>query len=87
MSSPVLKNQAMARKLSKGEALDVRAIGTEVEPGVFELQSFTEDVDYCDAQTEAWIWSVGRRQADGQLLAATDARFYERPGYECLWLR
>jgi hypothetical protein len=82
-----MHNRAMRRKLEDGEALDVRAIGKELEPGVFELSRFVDDVDYCDAKNEEWIWSIGRRLRDGVVLAATNARFYQNDEFECLWLR
>jgi hypothetical protein len=80
-------NYAMARKLGTGEAVDVRHLGEEIEPGIFRLHHFIEDVDYCNAQREVWTWSIGRRKTDDAILAATDVRFYENPEFECLWLR
>jgi len=80
-------NYAMEEKLAAGEALDVRHLGEEIEPGIFRLRHFIADVDYCDGQGEAWIWSIGRRKTDDAILAATDARFYGDPEFECLWLR
>ena len=47
---------------------------------------FEDDKDYCDAVTEEWIWSVGRNEA-GLILASTTPEFYQREGWECLWLR
>jgi hypothetical protein len=82
-----MANQAMANKLIKGKALDVRTVGHEVEPGVYQLRGYVDDVDYCDAEKEQWIWSIGKRLSDGVILASTDARFYENPDYKCLWLR
>lgn len=90
-------NQAMARKLATGEALDVEhpdlraPIGiVEYGPafvGVYRLQRFVDDVDYCVARTEEWIWSIGKRLEDGAIFASTDTRFYQNPAFECLWLR
>jgi hypothetical protein len=86
-----MKNKAMERKLnptSKIQCLDVRVIGKETDdPLIFELEDFIEDVDYCDKETERWIWSIGRRNADGKIFASIDTRFYQNPEYECLWLR
>lgn len=82
-----MQNKAMEAKLDSFDALDVRTIGFEIEPGVFELQKFSEDTDYCDAGTEQWIWSIGKREKDGKIFASTDARFYQKSGYDCLWLR
>jgi hypothetical protein len=82
-----MHNQAMLRKLLTGDAIDVRSVGTEVEPGVFEISAFVDECDYCDAEKEQWIWSVGRRRSDGRIFAAVDARFYATGVFECLWLR
>jgi hypothetical protein len=82
-----MQNKSMEAKLDKLDAMDVRVIGFEVEPGVFELSKFTEDMDYCDVENEQWIWSIGKREKDGKIFASTDARFYQKAGYECLWLR
>lgn len=82
-----MQNQAMQRKLTSRECLDVRALGEEIEPGLYRLDHFIEDVDYADAETETWVWSVGKSKDDGKIYAATDTRFYQNPAYECLWLR
>jgi len=82
-----MSNKAMQNKLMKDKAIDVRMAGTEVEKGVFELREFVDDVDYCDAQTESWIWSIGRRLSDRKIFASTDTRFYQNSDYHCLWLR
>jgi hypothetical protein len=75
----------MARKLSASEAIDL-ATSEQPEPGVYVVERFVGDVDYCDSSREAWIWSIGR-DASGCVLAATDTRFYQNPDFECLWLR
>lgn len=82
-----MQNLAMQRKLAARECIDIRAIGVEIAPGVFELRDFIEDVDYCDAVNERWVWSIGRHKIDGKIFAAFDARFYMNPDYTCLWLR
>lgn len=85
-----MKNQAMARKLLSGRALDVERLSPELptENGrVYRLERFVEDVDYCVASTEAWIWSIGRRLEDGAIFASVDTRFYANDAFECLWLR
>jgi hypothetical protein len=81
-------NRRMAEKLQAGEAIDVEKIGHPTDdPAVFELSNYQDDVDYCIGSREQWIWTIGREIATGRILAATDARFYEDPAYECLWLR
>jgi hypothetical protein len=83
----LMKNRAMQRKLDAGEAFDVRRVGEEIDPGVFRLVDFILDVDYCDAQNEAWIVSIGEQLRSGEIHAATDNRFYHNPDYKCVWLR
>jgi hypothetical protein len=82
-----MSNKAMLRKLLTHDALDVCVEGREVEPGVYRLRRFCEGVDYCDASKEAWIWSIGKRKTDGEILASTDSRYYRNDDFECLWLR
>lgn len=82
-----MKNLRMCEKLNLGECIDVRQIGREIQPGFFELESYTDDVDYCDAKTEQWIWSIGRRIEDGVIVASLDTSLYMNPQYVCLWLR
>lgn len=96
---PTLRNRAMARKLVQGRALDVRTMMLQVEPAtathrwwpdgalIFTLREYVDNKDYCDVETERWIWSIGRCLLDGRILASTDLRFYENPDFECLWLR
>ena len=93
-----MTNLRMKEALEAGECVDVSAC-EEVEPGVFELRGDAREsaedsvgaqgwgVDFCVASREAWIWSIGKRRSDGAVLASTDARFYQHPDFECLWLR
>lgn len=80
-------NLRMAEKLKQEKCIDVLTIGKEIESGLYELNDFEEDVDYCDAKKELWIWSIGKRYSDNKIYAATDGRFYQNKNYECLWLR
>lgn len=86
MATVELMNRAMAEKIRKGEARDVSPYiqpdGTYALPARF----FVEDIDYCDASSEEWVWSIGKF-ADGSIHAALDGRFYQVEGIECLWLR
>jgi len=84
----------MAEKLAAAECIAVESIlapnqndPDPITDGTYRLRSFTEDVDYCVRATEAWIWSIGKRLSDGAIFAATDGRFYQLPGWDCLWLR
>lgn len=93
-----MRNQAMARKLSNEDAIDIEKItvhGTEKDAadpqlaGAFKIDplQFVDDRDYCVSSSEEWIWSIGRRRSDGAVFAALDGRFYQNPEFECLWLR
>ena len=86
-----MKNLRMQEKLNRMVCLDVAVHGREVEAGIFEMdESFDflcDGKDLCVAQTEEWIWSVGRRKSDGKIFASTDSRFYGDDAYECIWLR
>jgi hypothetical protein len=89
---PNMRNRAMARKLAQDKCVDVSkrgklVEGTEEKPLVFELSDFDDDTDYAHVPTETWMWSVGKNLETGQILAATDGRFYQNPAYTCLWLR
>lgn len=91
-------NRAMRDKLERGECVDVSrcAIYTndetpDIAHGAYVIPPdvWQEDVDYCNADIETWIWSIGRRQGDGMIFAAHDVRFYqaEAKGFACLFLR
>lgn len=92
-----MQNQAMARKLAAGEAIDVDRVAVDRTPedradaelagaDVWRLSAFQDDRDYCVGSLEAWIWSIGKR-GDGAIFAARDTRFYQNPRFECLFLR
>jgi hypothetical protein len=80
------KNQAMRRKLANGEAVDISARPKTPE-GHYMLEEFVEDVDYCDAKTEEWIWSIGKHIETGKIFASTTTFFYQNVAFTCLWLR
>lgn len=78
-------NQAMKEKLDSAEAVDVSECNRE--GSYYVLSKFRQDRDYCDAKTESWIWSIGRRHRDGVILASLQSDLYQNPDFECLWLR
>jgi len=88
-------NLAMKRKLDRGECLDVNVegirIGTvgpsDLIDGTWHLREFQDNVDYCDAEGERWIWSIGKSMETGRIYASLDSRFYQCDGFECLFLR
>jgi hypothetical protein len=82
-----MMNRSMEELLKSGDALDVRKIGHAIQPGLFALDEFHEGKDYCDAEHEVWMWSIGRDKDTGDILASTTAEFYQHPDFECLWLR
>jgi hypothetical protein len=84
-----MKNLRMAEKLRARQALDVGTVGLRhpSRQGVWILPKIIDGMDYCDAQSESWIWSIGMDKKTGQILASTTTEFYENPDYECLWLR
>jgi hypothetical protein len=82
-----MKNTWMRNALRSGDAIDVRVIGVEVEPGVFRLNEFIPDVDYVDAEDEVFIYSIGKGLESGEILASVDTRFYMNEDYECIYLK
>lgn len=81
-----MNNRAMLRKLARGDCIDVAECERTPE-GHYILKEFEEDMDYCDAAAEDWIWSIGKRKNDGVILASRSAEFYQHPDFECLFLR
>jgi len=81
-----IKNTWMKNALRSGNAIDVRMLGVEVEPGVFRLSEFIPEVQYVDAEDEDFIRSIGKDLESGEILAAIDTRFYNNEDYECLYL-
>lgn len=81
-------NKRMEEKLSDGRAIDISTCKCTPE-GYYILSKFDEDedVDYCDAKNEWWIWSIGRNYATGEILASTNNIFYQNNEYKCLFLR
>lgn len=78
-------NQSMAKKLRDHEAINISQCPREGK--FYHLSRFVEDVDYCDADLEVWMWSIGQRKSDGAILASRGTEFYQNPEFECLWLR
>jgi len=88
--SAQLQNREMARQLEDARAVDVRALGTLLADGTYELQRFLDHgVEYCDPALEVWIYSIGIEPVTARIVAATDTRFLHLrdSGWHCLWLR
>jgi hypothetical protein len=83
-----MHNLSMLRKLKSGEVTDISCYPKEGHHYTLPEDFFLPDeMDYCDAKTERWIWSIGRRKKDGVMIASLDGDLYQNDDYECLWLR
>lgn len=71
--------------IRNGECIDLS--DAPREGNYYVVENFKEDVDYCDALEEVWIWSIGRRRCDGKILASRDGTLYMNSKFDCLWLR
>lgn len=83
-----MKNNAMAEGLLNGSVRDVSKLERD-DYGRYKLPPgfFLPELDYCDAEKEEWVWSIGRRKENGELLASTAVEFLHSTDYECVWLR
>lgn len=89
----------MSHKLSIGEAIDVSKM-KRIGP-YYVLPKFVQGKDYCNSETEKWIWSIGVAEANlrgtfqgilyaipkGTILASHYTDLYDCDGINCLWLR
>lgn len=84
-------NKAMERKLETDEAIDLADYPREGRYYVLDedaaYAAALAGMDFCDARTEEWIWSIGQRHSDGAVLASTRADLYDNPYFKCLWRR
>jgi len=83
----VMTNLAMRDMLMKGEAIDVSQFDRTRPEGFYVLPDFNGDKDYCDAQRELWIMSIGQHKKTRQILASPTTVLFRHPDYECLFLR
>src|SRR5215467_10998757 len=81
----LLRNKTMERKLNAGICKDVSACQRKGD--FYVLSAVMPGMDYCNAQTEQWIWSIGRHNKSGEILASHTTNFYQHPRFDCLWLR
>lgn len=93
MKTLPLKNRAMARKLARGDCIDLKDCPRTVTGDyVVASATFRVDHDYCDSSREVWIWSIAlvkrplpSKMADGSAriiapdtyLASPTARFHD----------
>lgn len=83
-----MTNRAMQRKLYAGQAVDLSGQKDEGGRGeAYRLSMFEKGVDYCNAETEKWIRSIGRCKETGETFAACDRRYHGDPAFDCLFLR
>lgn len=80
-----MTNRRMAEKIVSGEAIDIS--NCKRDDRYYVLPEFFEDVDYCDAAHEWWVWSIGRRHSDGVIHASLASDLYQNDDYHCLFLR
>lgn len=75
--------------LGQVDVEDLAAAGTDHEVLLLAARSrlFAEGKDYCNAATEAWIWSVGVHRETGRVWASHSASKYRNPAFVCIWLR
>lgn len=74
----------MKKMLEEGEAIDVSAFPREGD--YYVVDTFIDGVDYCNAVTEQWIWSIARRR-DGKIFASHKTDLSVKKGFSCIWLR
>lgn len=89
MLGPDTMNRTMRAGILKGETINVSPYQVDGDPSLFILPEwvYQDGKDYADTATESWVRSIGKDQVEGTILAATDERFYQMPGFECIWLR
>lgn len=85
-------NRAMRDRLERGECVDLSQCARTLAGSRYIVPAhvFQEDIDYCDAELEDWIRSIGRRthgDGFGQIHASTGNDLYLNDNYHCLWLR
>jgi hypothetical protein len=57
-----MRNLSMRNKLERGECVDLSTCGrTDAGDYIIPPSVWQDDVDFCDAETEEWIWSIGRQ--------------------------
>jgi hypothetical protein len=82
-----VQNTWMKQALDNGTAVDVRQVGVEIEPGVFQIDEVIPGVTYVDSKTEKHIVSIGQDKETGVIYASIGDEYYHNPDYECLYLQ
>lgn len=81
-----MTNRAMQRKLYAGRAVDLSR-RERTEDGSYRLETFRRGIDYCNAETETWICSIGRHRETGLVLASHTCMYHRHPTFDCLFVR
>jgi hypothetical protein len=76
----------MQHVISKGECVDISKSERNSD-GNYILTDFIEGLDYCDAVSEEWIWSIVRNKDTGEIVASTHTKLARNPDYDLLWIR
>ncbi|HEY1900753.1 MAG TPA: hypothetical protein VGG49_13275 [Steroidobacteraceae bacterium] len=75
-----MNNKAMERKLQDGNAIDIAGCErTSVGDYVLD-RLFKDDIDYCDAAREEWVWSIGKTLVPLPAVMADGTRRVLPPG-------
>lgn len=82
-----LENKWMAQALESGKAVNIRDIAYEMEPGVFRLNRFIDNVDYVDPEGESFIQGMFKELGTDIVYATLDMRYLNDPSYELIWAR
>jgi hypothetical protein len=75
--------------LGEVDVEDLAAAATDHEVVLLAARDtlFVEGKDYCNAATEAWIWSIGVHRETGRVWALQRGSKYRNPAFVCIWLR
>lgn len=75
--------------LGEMDVEDLAAAATDHEVLLLAARDtlFAEGKDYCNASTEAWIWSIGVHRETGRVWASHRGSKYGNPAFVWIWLR
>ena len=88
-----MRNRWLEREQRRGEVWDVSRCKRRTRDGDYVLPrkmyppKRAEGRDYADIAHERYVWSIGRNKRTGAVIASLSGKFYQRPGWDCLWLR
>lgn len=73
----------MRKMIAAGMAFDLSDAPRDGK--YYVVENFDPDMDYCILSANEWVKSVGRRKADGMILAALDGM--NEKGFTIIWYR